>query len=198
MKINIIDFADTYFMWLCNFFKSDEFGLNKGCIDDLKILHCHEFKWVDNQPLDENRMWDGRMMRRIFVEGVFDRSWNVYKDYFDEIFGEDYGCSVLEMIVGLGYKMERDIMHNRDYGDRCYIWCGGMIDELGISDAVTFGEADKLIDRFLNRKYDRHGRNGGLFYLENPPEPAYKMGIWEQMVCFLDENYSDEFGGFGV
>jgi hypothetical protein len=51
------------------------------------------------------------------------------------------------------------------------------------------------IDRFLDRKYESDGSNGGLFVVKNVDEDLRNMPIWYQMNVFLEENL-DEDGVF--
>ena len=47
----------------------------------------------------------------------------------------------------------------------------------------------KIIDAFLDRKYDKNGENGGLFPLHFCNRDAREMEIWDQMNEYLVENW---------
>lgn len=134
------------------------------------------FRWVDGIPLDENRANDGKSMRTKFIRHTGDTL---------EI-PDDVPASVLEVMVALADRIEREIMHNGAEGDRTSIWFHAMVHSLGLDECTDDGYdapyVNAVLQRFMTRAYDQNGA-GGLFTISNPdfmslPMPA--MEIWQQ------------------
>ena len=98
-------------------------------------------------------------------------------------------CSVLEMMVALSIRCEEHIMEDDDLGDRTGQWFWNMIVSLGLG-AMTDRRYDAeavgvILDRFLNREYDRDG-TGGLFTIEHCRQDMRNIEIWYQMCMYLE------------
>ena len=115
----------------------------------------------------------------------------------------DAPCTVLEMLIALAIRCESDIMHDDACGDRTRLWFWEMIKNLGLidytDDAYMYdksgsfdSEVNHIIDIFLERRYDKHGR-GGAFplrkYRTNYYSDQRKVEIWYQLSAWLIENY---------
>lgn len=111
----------------------------------LSALYDRDFYWV--LVNDENRAEDGKALRYEYSKKVI-----------DDLEGP---CRMLEMLVALAKRIERDIMADRRYGDRSGEWFWNMIDELGLDrfDDRNFDiiEVDVVLDRCLDREYQRDG-----------------------------------------
>lgn len=99
-------------------------------------------------------------------------------------------CSVLEMMVALAIRAERDFMSNAIYGDRTAIWFWEMIDNLGLGrmtdDYYDNDYTMSAIDRFLDRGYAPDGE-GGLFHVHRPRRDMRGVEIWSQLMWHLNE-----------
>lgn len=196
----LIDYIEAsqieYFNWLCN---QVEIGDHKGRSYFIlaKLLHEKEFYAV--LPLDENRIEDGKQMRRDWftqvelVRGIFDKDEERLKYPLDSLDGP---CSVFEMLVCFAKRIEEDIMDDSAHGDRTAVWFWEMIDNLGLSicsdDIIDLEMQDKInyvIHRVLDRSYSRDGK-GGLW-----PLPGYstkdqrKVELWYQMANYISNKY---------
>ena len=176
MDRNVI--KNEYFEWLLGLVCDDIYSENISYRKLLMCLHTIEFKFI--MPMDENRYFDGISLRHRFAQ-VTD-----YDDY--EIEYIDSPCSVLEMMIALSFKAE-EVMDDPAYGNRMAQWFWGMINNLGLGSMVDT-RFDKLyvknvIDRFLNRDYERNGK-GGLFTIRNHDRDLRDTEIWIQMCLYLD------------
>ena len=170
---------NDYFKWLYSSVCSNK---NENYLKLLSYLNDVEF--VAIVPMDENRIGDGLRLRDIFIE-----EHRIDEDAAQQVFGNK-PCSVLEMMVALAIRCERDIMSNSEYGDRTVYWFWTMINNLGLSDMdddhfdpLALGH---IIYVFLNRTYDKDGR-GGLFRISDPTKDMRKTDIWYQMCYYLNE-----------
>lgn len=145
-----------------------------------KTLLSIPYRWV--HPMDENRCKDGLAMREDYCSD--------YGYEIDDILGD---CSVLEMLIALSYRIEKEIMAPAVGKFDCFRWFWGMIEHLELDDFDENGYDEgwiySIIDRFLDRKYDENGENGGLFPLHFCKKAAYEMEIWDQMNEYLVENW---------
>lgn len=203
-KINEVDIIREYHDWL-------------KTIGDLRVGHNELAFYLDDIPFewdldkDENRMWDGLAMRRTFYD-IFewiDDEWKwsdvkalLERSYFYSNNIDRGTCSVFEMICGLGWRMERDIMRVEEMGDRTAVWISSMLKNLGLlnfdDDIWREGSIDcwdrtrKIVYRMMRRQYKDNGR-GGLFPLKKPVGDQRDIQIWDQMNLWLYENYGNEF-----
>ena len=130
-------------------------------------------------PMDENRFKDGLELRESYFK---------YYDFDVEDISPQ--CTVLEALIALAYRMEKDIMAPMNGEFNCFRWFWGFIEALELDE---FDENDydegwirRIIDRFLDRDYDE---KGGIFPLHFCKEPPADMELWDQMNQFLCENY---------
>ena len=148
-------------------------------------LRLLETPYRYTHPMDKNRFKDGLELRGDYFEYDPDNCMWIDVNYED--------CTVLEMLVALSYRMEKDIMASASGDFDCFRWFWGMIEHLRL-DTIRYNggyyiEIDDILENFLDRKYDSSGENGGLFPLQNCEVPAYEMEVWSQMNEFLCENY---------
>lgn len=139
-------------------------------------LYSYDFTWSQSIPGDVNRAEDGLQLRHDM--GVFDIL-------------QDKPCSILEMLIALSMRLERDIMHNTDEGDRTAQWFWEMIVNLGLGSQndVNYDPVyvNSCIERFIRREYDADGGNGGIFVLNNPRRDLRNVEIWYQAMWYLTE-----------
>lgn len=144
-------------------------------------LHDRQFEY--SIGLDGNRAADGEDLRYRFGS-EYGYSDPVISEYLD-----DRPCSVLEMMIALSIRCEEHIMEDAEIGDRTGQWFWNMVESLGLED-MTDNRFDpdyvaEVIDRFLDRRYERNGK-GGLFTIENADRDIRYMEIWYQMCLYLD------------
>lgn len=143
------------------------------------ILNRTTYTW--SVPMDENRAADGLQLREMYRDET--RKSAEMPEY----------CSVLEMLIGLSVRMERDITGEpgaEDYGK----WLRTMLINLGLVEKrgpidLSFSEIHEILDTFLDRKYGKRGENGGLFPLKHCPFDSRETEIWSQMQAYLSENW---------
>ena len=181
------EMAEEYYSYLLNTINADEYGKDYKTV--LRMLFETEFYWtVDN---DENRASDGLDLRDEFA----------YERQIDYDFWVGYlpeACSMLEMMVALAKRMEIEIMHDPDLGDRTPLWFWTMFNNLGLENETDLAFCDTFLSHcdtfrkktvtFCDRKYEKNGR-GSLFFTKNPALNMPKIEIWYQMQYFLGENY---------
>ena len=182
-----------YFIFLFNITNLGDKYMNM-----CEIMHEIPFTYdEDDVPMDENRLWDGKAMRSIFAEEMYPANSVRRREYFKELnecFDKDF-VSFFEVLVGLAWRMERDIAGDPDEGDRTDFWIECMLNNLELMqytnlDLKNLDERAALVDKIqhcIDRKYDRFG-NGSLFPIENPRKNMAYTEVWNQMVQWLEEN----------
>ena len=99
-------------------------------------------------------------------------------------------CNVLEMLVAFAERIDA-IMG--EPGEMHYdIWFATMLDNLGLLGQTDdyFDEplVSEIISRWMHRDIDYYGE-GGLFPVEHSEEDQRDLSIWDQMSCYMNENY---------
>lgn len=139
--------------------------------DLLRKLSQTEFVWfVAN---DDNRAEDGRQLRLEWVttqETPADPAWLAS------------GCSFLEMLIALSYRLEFQSSSGAD----AWFWHLLMNIDLTAQNDRVFDEQE-VEDRthaVMFRTYERNG-HGGLFPLRRSRKDQRKVEIWQQMSAYL-------------
>ena len=167
-----------YFDWLSSKFHD----CNKYSLLFMK-LYSTNFEWFI--PFDENRAGDGINLRYRFGRE---------NDIPDPVICatlDDRPCSILEMMIALGLRIEEQIMG--DAMDQASQWIGDMLKNLGLAEYTNTNyneeEVDRIIYIFLNRKYSRTGK-GGLFEVPDLSldRDMRTAEIWCQMCWYLNEH----------
>lgn len=163
-----------YFKWLCDQVPDPRGG------HTLLLLKLFDTRFIYILPMDKNRMHDGVDLRDIYVS----------RTGHEMPKADDTHCTVLEMMVGLSIRCEKEQMHNQDFGDRTPIWFWGMVRSMGLADQTdeNFDEeaCDIAIAKMMGRQYDYNGK-GGLFTVKEPREDMRTIEIWYQMMRYLNE-----------
>lgn len=167
---------DLYFEWLLE---------QIDCPHNFRLLMDKLYRrtFTYTLKMDANRAADGLALR--------DRFADEYRDLrYDEIRHDE--CSVMEMMIALACRMEDDIMHDPDLGDRSSEWFWMMIANLRLDrmDDEHFDaeNVDSIINVLLGRTYFMNG-TGGLFPLKLPKVNQRRVEIWYQMSAYLEENF---------
>lgn len=145
----------------------------------LRQMYKTQFIWWI--PNDDNRMEDGRELRREFLEeeGItnVDRNWL------------DLGCSMLEMLIALSRRLAFEV----DGESRAWFWHLVEVIELYKFNDKKYNEEaqriiDETLDRIIWRNYEPDGK-GGLFPLRNPSNDQRKVELWYQASAYLVEQF---------
>ena len=147
----------------------------------VRQLYTKEFVWF--VPNDDNRVADGKELRRLFVRE-------------EEIVDPDpdwmgLGCSMLEMLLALSYRLE--FLTNEEPRD----WFWNLIENIGIGmqgssdrhyNKEIEKEIDEALDRVIWRTYSKTGE-GGLFPVPETALDQCKIEIWYQISAYLADDF---------
>lgn len=194
IKVDEVNGCKSYLSWL------REKSGSSGALS--QVLFDTDFRWTVLE--DEIRVTDSLELRKKYAEEI-GQNMNKSEREIDRIWKSIHGkCSVFEIILGLCFHMD-EMVNEGETGSMVPFFFEILMKNLGISvmDEEDFDlqkEATEAfwkskIDRFLDRKYESDGSNGGLFVVKNADEDLRNMPIWYQMNMFLEENL-DEDGVF--
>jgi hypothetical protein len=171
---------DLYLEWLYSQVASTQLrSPSKTYWSLFRQLFTKEFVWI--VPNDDNRVEDGRDLRREFLSVTGIR--NVDPNWID------LGCSVLEMLISLSRRCE--FLTEATAQE----WFWRLMDNL---DLTRFNDSwyrkehnealiDERLNRLIFRNYYYDGSFGGLFPLKNPDRDQRNVEIWYQMNSYLLE-----------
>lgn len=182
-----MDFEQLYFDFLVEFVctKSEAAGYS----DVLEYLYKKPFYY--KLSLDQNRAADGVGMRERFANNYMNGI------YFVPIMNTiDYrDCSMLEMMVALAYRMEKDILNDDSLGNRTGKWFWTMMENIGIDKTdreFVYDDVDEKVDICLERGYDYEG-HGSFFTVHNPRKDMRDTDIWYQANWWITYEYYDDW-----
>lgn len=171
---------EIYLRWLYSQVSSVRLkNPNKTHWNLLRQLLCKEFVWF--VPNDDNRVEDGRELRREFLVDLkireVDPDWMLM------------GCSVLEMLIALSRRIAFEESTKPSF------WFWKLIDNLGLTqfnDAWYLAHRneeviDDRLDTLIFRTYAYDGSQGGLFPLKYPNKDQRTIEIWYQMCAYILE-----------
>lgn len=171
---------DKYFKFLSHIVAGNDNNYN------LLLRHLHKIEFYSLIPNDDNRGEDGKRLRDIFLDN---------EDPHGSFYLPKGPCSVLEMLIGLSYRMENELEcgPRRTRAPECF-WL--FLKNLGFDWAnnddyyQNAGDdaIEELVGLFLDRKYEKSGR-GGIFPLRRTNKNQREVEIWYQMQEYLLENY---------
>lgn len=132
---------------------------------------------------DEDRAINAKLLRFYFGED-YHYNPNTVNPLLDEL-----EVSVLEVMVDLSLRIERNIMASMEFGDRTSYWFWCMVDSLGLNGMID-GEYDPefvdiVLERFMDREYEPNGK-GSLFYIPTTTKDLRKIEIWYQACEYLN------------
>lgn len=170
-----MDIREEFFEWICDIVDGQDYRKLLG------IMYNESFYAII--PLDENRIVDGCELRYRFAA---DREIPI--DFINDNMDPD-DCSILEMMLGLAFRIEETIMEDIDFGDRTSMWFWIMVKSLGLYEMRDNNfDAPYVIntlDTFLTRGYSPEG-HGGLFVVKDVNKDMRDVDIWYQMCMFFD------------
>ena len=167
---------NEYYNWLIDRIDDGTAQNHKGLLPELMMKEFYSI--VDG---DDNREYEGQELRETFAD-----------EFGGAVEGIHGPCSVLEMLVALAIRIDRDIQPDLEDYDHTSEWFWLMIGNLGLleqtDDAIDYEEIDHILDKWLERDYEFNGE-GGLFPLEYAEKDQRDVEIWYQMHAYLMENY---------
>lgn len=172
-----------YFRWLYKLVCKDRFAPTISYRKLLHFLHDTDFRY--SIARDQNRAEDGRDLRYRYALTRGEDP--------DEI-GEitcmlERPCTVLEMMIALAIRAEETIMDDALLGDRTAQWFWKMVTNIGLGSATDDnfypGDAERKVNKLLDRKYAPNGR-GGLFTVLDCDCDLTEVEIWYQLCWYLD------------
>lgn len=171
-----------YFEWMYDLVCNDRYNRNLSYHKLLTHLHNIKFTYIVHR--DRNRAIAGEDFRyRFGYECGYSRE-------LIEKCLDTRPCSVLEMIIALAFTVEEEIMDDTEYGNRTGQWFWNMLVNLGLGsmcdNRFDVRYVDFVIDRFLNREYERNGE-GGLFTIHDDTRDMRTAEIWYQTMWYLNE-----------
>jgi len=185
--------VDSYYTWLLELIDGGAYNTNDYSLLIEKLFNT---EFVDPSGLDENRIYDGLELRSEFTESIGEHLYYLI-DNLDE------KCSVLEMLIGLARRWDRDVMYDPYIGDRSCDWFWIMMSNLGLDfftdECFDEEEIDKILDIFMYRKYGEDGvgslfpnmKNRGHFLAKKWSKSGQKVvknDIWSQINEYFIEN----------
>lgn len=195
-------FEENYISWLYG--KVGRGSEQYGCYwRVIRRLYACPFYVVNGKRSqvykDINRIRDGLDLRIIFSEDLgynVDELRNSNSD-FEEFFGENERCSMLEMMVAFALRIQSDIMWDPDNEDRTPLWFWSMLSNAGI-DLKAFRdekfngnctiELTQMCARIVNRDFPKNGK-GSFFPVFKCNKDMRKTELWYQMQFWIGENY---------
>lgn len=171
---------EEYRIWLFSWVIDTKYSPKRNCLKLLDYLNREKFIFFMDE--DVNRANDGTYLRYRFASDKYGMT-----DIPDELNGP---CTVLEMMIALSIRCEEQIMCDPDKGDRTAKWFWVMIKNLDLY-SMTGNKFDNnyirdVLDKFLYREYEPNGK-GGLFTLKDCAYDLRTVGIWYQLLWYLDE-----------
>jgi hypothetical protein len=144
----------------------------------LKQLFTTEFLWLI--PNDDNRLEDGKALRREFLAAQAIDERDVDPDWIE------LGCSVLELMVGLSRRLEFEADGQPHY------WFWVLMENIGLRDyndgvrRYPKRHIDDVLHSIIFRQYNRHGL-GGFFPLRGPCDDQRNVELWYQLSAYVLE-----------
>lgn len=146
------------------------------------LYFVFEKSYYSPLKMDENRVHDAYKLREDF------RDESGIKGLAEErLFEFEINC--LEVLIALSERLENDILYNNREGNRTKEWFWMFIKNLGldglISGEVSREEVIEKLDIWLERKYQKDGKNGNIIVLKGCSSvDLRKTELWDQLQLF--------------
>lgn len=147
-------------------------------------LFNSDFYWC--LTMDENRVSDAKALRYWFAN-----IGSAFTDY-DALMARP--ATVLEVLIALADRMDRDVMRGIEYKDRSIKWFWMFIQNLGLDKFTDRNwtvdnaiKASNIIDTWMKREFKPDGK-GSPFPLKNPQKDQRTVDLWYQMQAYIGEN----------
>lgn len=163
--------------------------------DQYQSLFCvlTERAFVSKVFHDDNREVDGLKMRDKFAKEELGGNY----DFWVGILPEE--CLIIEVLIGIAYRMEWEFLHDEEIGNRTGEWFWELLKNIGLNeqDDLNFDEnyVQMRLSILVDRTYESDGR-GGLFPLRRPPHgiDVRDVELWYQMNWYISEKLG--YGGW--
>lgn len=178
MRVYYSPNVENYYAWLLNkIVANGDTDYVERYSKLLDLLFSIPFRWSIDK--DINRAHDGLDLRSSYMMQT-----NLPLPLTKE-------CSVLEMLIALILKCDKDILGDID-GVYIQQWVDTLITNLNLSyfddDHFNREDATYFLDVWLDRRYSYDG-TGGLFPLERPFTDQRETEIWWQMQSYVLERF---------
>lgn len=164
-----------YFKWLISII-DDPYYRPYGSL--LSFLYDEEFRWDFAIPTDSARADDGIELRALYFSETYDNELDM-----------DEPCSVLEMLIAMSTRIERDITGEPGF-DHPEKWFWQMIENLDLLSETDrhFDEhyVTNVVGNWMARNIKPDGY-GGVFPLRHPHADQRIVPIWDQMSAYVNE-----------
>lgn len=167
-----------YFDWLCNQVYSVKTSSPSRSYRNLfHILYTTEFVWL--VPNDDNRIEDGKDLRREFLEDE-----NIRVDGWDHEW-INLGCSMLELLLGLSRRLSFETDESENF------WLFELLENIDLKQyndrtPISLDDIIEILDRVIFRTYLPNG-HGGLFPLKHPQCDQRDLELWYQLSAYILE-----------
>lgn len=148
------------------------------------ILHNIKFTYIIDR--DENRADAGIELRDDYeIPDEYRKMRRIVDCFYDR------PCSVLEMLIALSIRVDDEFIGDpaEEHPDVFFM---EMIKNLGLDKIISnrYREDDviKIVDRWLDRKFDSDGR-GSPFPVKYSHRDQRCVEIWDQMNAYISEYY---------
>ena len=176
--------SDAYFCWLIELVGD---GYLEFCYQKL-LWKLYSTPFYYELDYDKNRAVDGLFLRRKYYQHVANMPEPLMKN------GEEYPCSVLEMMVALARQAEDNLTYDPDSGDSTGRWFSVILSNLGLKDFddYSFNEAkiDRILTNFMHHNYAPDGTNGSAFPCPGINRDMRKSDLWWQLGAYFMQNFS--------
>ena len=177
------DILNDYWSFLCGEVENREHQMADYCLL-MKILWKIPFKSFN--PMDDNRIEDALDMRNEYLRDI-----SRYR--IDTSVVEDRYVSCLEVLISLAKRMENDIlcdpMEEIDHSaDHFWTFLRNLDVEKYSNDRISEAEINEKVTKWVRREYQKDGF-GSIFPIRRPKNDMRKLEIWDQMSCYVMENY---------
>lgn len=195
IKLDELDGCESYLGWLENKSKIESAEL-------ARILFETDFTWSVKE--DEIRAKDALLLRELYSRDVGKKNQKNEKE-IDRIWKSIHGkCSVFELIIKMGSDLD-SMLNEGEEGSMIPHFVNLMLKNggwLALDDEDFDHRKEKTIafwnnktNRFILRKYDKNGKNGALFFVNEGLSEGVdfrKLPIWDQMNEWLESVLNDD------
>ena len=174
--------SDDYYCWLIELIGD---GCTELCYQKL-LWKLYSTDFVYELDYDSNRAVDGLELRKKYYKKC---------GYgLNEVLLNKKPCSVLEMLIALSYRTERELIYDPCPGNDARFWFWQILSNLNLAvydDYYYFeGRINEILDIFMHHKYDADGTHGSAFPCPGVYQDLRKMDLWWQLGMYFQKNCS--------
>lgn len=177
---------------VCGYYETLLSYLPYGCLPDRLSIYLFDTPFVSFLKNDENRAQDGLALRYQFLEKLRDEADEADADYFEHWRSEEKDCSMLEMLIAFGIRIENYWTARPGRRFQPETWVIEMLKNCGLLDLdwedCTDEEADDVLNPVLLRKYRYDGR-GGFWPNPGTKKDQRTTDLWYQAAEYLKGRY---------